>query len=481
MLDVRPVFFVVGVLCVTTGPMLLVCALVDLANRNPDWQVFVLSAVIAVGFGALMSTATWTGSIRLSLRQGFLLTVLSWVVMSFVGALPLWLSSLPISFAGAYFEAMSGFTTTGSTVISGLDDLPPGLLLWRGLMQWIGGLGVIALGIILLPFLRISGMQLFRMESSDVSEKATARLVVLIRQIVLLYLAITGLGVFAMLALGATPLDAAVHAFTAVSTGGFSTHDASAGFFDVPIQAVLLVMMFLGGITFPLMLLVFHGRARAIFEDDQVRLYVRIIAAVVALIVAWRLVATDAEFLPALWGTLFNVVSVITTTGYATENYITWGPFAETAFLLITLVGGCTGSTSGGMKPYRLLIMARALRNQLQTRLHPHRLTRVIYNGRVVEDEVVRSVFAFTWMLLGALWVLTAMVAATGIDFVTAFSAVAQALANVGPGIGPVIGPAGNFATLPEPVLWILSFAMLLGRLEVVAVLVVLSPVFWRG
>lgn len=479
--DTRPVLFVVGVLCISMGPLLLICAAVDLANNNPDWQVFVLSAVISVGLGALMATATWTGSIRLTLRQGFLLTVLSWTVVSFVGAIPLWLSSLPISFAGAYFEAVSGFTTTGSTVIAGLDDLPPGLLLWRGLMQWIGGLGVIALGIVLLPFLRISGMQLFRMESSDVSDKATSRLIVLIRQTVLLYIGITVAGMFALLSLGATPLDAIVHAFTAVSTGGFSTHDASAGYFGVPIQAVLLVMMLLGGVTFPLMILFFHGRFDAVVKDDQVRLYVSIILATTVLIVVWRILATDAEPVTSFWGALFNVVSVITTTGYATENYIAWGSFPETMFLLVTLIGGCTGSTSGGLKPYRLLIMFRSIRNQLLTRLHPHRLTRVLYNGRIVEDEVVRSVFAFAWMLFGTLWLMTAAVSAMGIDFLTAFSAVAQALANVGPGVGPIIGPAGNFATMPESVLWMLSAAMLLGRLEVVAVLVVLSPAFWRG
>ncbi|HUG63105.1 MAG TPA: TrkH family potassium uptake protein [Methylomirabilota bacterium] len=480
MIDIRPVLFVIGLFGITSGPLLMLCALVDLASDNPDWQVFALSAVITVGFGGLLSTATWTGSIRLTLRQGFLLTVLSWAVMSFIGAIPLYLSSLPISFAGAFFEAMSGFTTTGSTVIVGLDGMPPGLLLWRGLMQWVGGLGVIALGIVLLPFLRISGMQLFRLESSDVSEKATARLVVLIRQIGLLYLAITMVGIFSLLALGATPMDAVVHAFTAVSTGGFSTHDASAGFFDRPSQAALLVMMITGALTFPLLLLVFHGRPDVLWRDEQIRFYLLLIASIVSIIVLWRVAMTDADLVDAAWGTLFNVVSVITTTGYASENYLEWGPFPETAFLLFTLIGGCTGSTSGGIKPYRLLVLGRALRGQLQTRIHPHRMTRVLYNGRIVDDEVVRSVFAFLGMLLAALVLFTAAVSACGVDPITAFSGVMQALANVGPGVGPIIGPAGNFATMPEPALWILSAAMLLGRLEVVAVLVVISPAFWR-
>jgi trk system potassium uptake protein TrkH len=479
--ELRPVLFVIGVLCVTTGPLLMFCALVDLASDHPDWQIFVLSAVLSVGFGMLLSTATWSRSFRLTLRQGFLLTVLSWVVMSIIGALPLYFSSLPISLAGAYFEAVSGFTTTGSTVIVGLDGLPPGLLLWRGLMQWVGGLGVIALGIILLPFLRISGMQLFRMESSDVSEKATARIVVLIRQITLLYVTVTAVGMFALLALGLTPLDAATHAMTAISTGGFSTHDMSVAFFQSrSVEAVLCVMMLIGGITFPLLVLVFHGRPGALLRDEQSRAYIVIVVVAALLIAAWRVAATGTEVEDAVWPAFFNVVSVITTTGFASADYIAWGSFPETMFLLITMIGGCTGSTSGGIKIYRILILAKAVRNQVLTRLQPHRVIRITYNDRLVDDDVVRSVSTFVWSFLLALAVLTAAVSAAGVDTLSAVSGVAQALANVGPGVGPVVGPAGNFSTMPESALWVLSAAMLLGRLEVIVVLVVLSPVFWR-
>ena len=481
MTELRPVLFVIGVLCVTFGPLLMLCALVDLASDHEDWQVFVLTAVLVVSFGALMSTATWGGPLKLTLRQGFLLTVLSWVFMSLVGSLPLYFSSAPVSFAGAVFEAVSGFTTTGSTVVFGLDQMPPGLLLWRGIMQWVGGLGVIAMGIILLPFLRISGMQLFRMESSDVSEKATARIVVLIRQIALLYLFLTATGVMLLLALGVTPLDAVVHAFTAVSTGGFSTHDASVGWFDSrAVEAVLFVLMVLGSLTFPLLILVFHGRPQALLRDEQVRFFFKMLGVIILLIVAWRILNTDVRPADAIWSTVFNVVSVVTTTGFASEDYMQWGHFPITIFFLITLLGGCTGSTSGGIKAYRLMILARVIQIQVLTRLQPHRVLRITYNDRIVDDEVVRSVSAFLWMVFLSLAVFTAAVSACGLDFVTSLSAVAQALANVGPGIGPVIGPAGNFATLPDSALWLLSAAMLLGRLEIVVVLVTLSPTFWR-
>ncbi len=471
----------IGVLCITAGPLMLICALVDLAADNPDWQIFVLSAVLTVGFGMLLSTATWSGPFRLSLRQGFLLTVLAWVVMSLIGSVPLYFSSLPISYAGAFFEGVSGFTSTGATVVSGLETLPPGLLLWRGLMQWVGGLGVIALGIVLLPFLRISGMQLFRMESSDVSDKATARVVVLLRQITFLYFALTVAGLFGLLALGLSPLDAAVHAMTGIATGGFANYDSSIGAFDsFAVELVLAVLMFLGALTFPLMVLVFHGRPDAIWRDEQIRFFIMLVLAVTAVMSLWRVLAAGVRLEDALWPTFFNVLSVISTTGFASDNYVAWGPFPEMLFFLITYIGGCTGSTAGGIKPYRLLLLGKMARNQILTRLQPHRIVRITYNERIVDDEIVRSVSAFVWVFVLSLVAFTAAVSACGIDFVTAISAVSQALANVGPGIGPVIGPAGNYATLPEAALWLLSAAMLLGRLEVVVVLVVLSPAFWR-
>jgi trk system potassium uptake protein TrkH len=246
------------------------------------------------------------------------------------------------------------------------------------------------------------------------------------------------------------------------------------------VEAVLMVLMVIGGLTFPLMVLVFHGRPGALLRDEQTRAYLAIIAVVTLLIAGWRVAATGTEVEDALWPALFNVVSVITTTGFASADYIRWGSFPETMFLLITLIGGCTGSTSGGIKIYRILILAKTVRNQVLTRLQPHRVIRITYNERLVDDEVVRSVSTFVWSVFLALALLTAAVSASGVDTLTALSGVAQAIANVGPGVGPIVGPAGNYATMPESALWALSAAMLLGRLEVIIVLVVLSPAFWR-
>ncbi len=481
-IDFRPIFFVVGVLTATFGPLLLLCALVDLAAANPDWQTFVITAMLVMGCGVLLATANWGAPLKLSLRQGFMLTVMSWFVLSLIGALPLYFSQLGLSFTDAFFESVSGITTTGSTVLAGLDSMAPGLLMWRQLLNWVGGLGVIAMGIILLPFLRISGMQLFKMESSDVGNKATARIVDMVRQIALLYLGVTAVLVMLLLLGGVSFFDAVAHAFAAIATGGFSTHDASVGWFESRyVEAVLLVGMLIGGLTFTVMIQVFHGRSRLFFQDEQIRFFFKTIVIIVFLVATWRIIDTEGEVDPlgVIWSTLFNVVSVITTTGFASENYIAWGPFPETMFLLITLFGGCTGSTSGGIKAFRLLLLLRSMRNQIYTRLQPHRVVRVTYDDRVVDDEVLRSIGAFVFMTLMAIGVFTLLVASTGVDALTSFSAVSQAIANVGPGVGEIVGPAGNFASLPDLAKWALSFCMILGRLEIVVVLVVLSPVYW--
>ncbi|SON54482.1 Trk system potassium uptake protein TrkG [Hartmannibacter diazotrophicus] len=480
-IDFRPIFFVVGVLTSTFGPLLLLCALVDLAAQNPDWQTFVIAAMLVMGCGSLLATANWGAPLQLSLRQGFMLTVMSWLFLSLVGSLPFYFSHYGFSFADAFFESVSGITTTGASIIDDIDGLAPGLLMWRALLNWVGGLGVIAMGIVLLPFLRISGMQLFKMESSDVGNKATARIVDMVRQIAILYLSITALSVLLLLLGGVNFFDAVVHSFAAIATGGFSSHTASVGWFQSTyVEMVLAVVMLLGGLTFTNMLQIFHGRPGLFLRDEQTIFFLKMIGIIVLSIALWRIIADPGEEpIRIIWSTIFNVISVITTTGFASEDYTRWGPFPETMFMMITLFGGCTGSTAGGIKAFRLLMMLRMMRGQLLTRIQPRRVVRVTYNERVVEDEILRSIGAFVFMTLMAVGVFTLVVSATGIDFVTSFSAVAQAVANVGPGIGPIVGPSGNYSSLPDLAKWVLSFCMLLGRLEIIVVVVVLSPAYW--
>jgi len=482
MIDFRPVLFVVGVIATTFGPLLLACALADLGASHADWQVFVLSAVLVMGLGGLLATANWSpGPLSLSLRQGFLLTVLSWVVLSFVGAVPFAFSTLGVSFVDAMFESVSGLTTTGSTVLTGLDAMPPGILLWRALLHWVGGVGIIATSILLLPFLRVSGMQLFRMESSDTGEKATARMGVMLRQILLLYVAATALSTLLLMFTGIAPFDAVTHAMAAISTGGLSTHDSSVGFFkNKGAEVVLVVTMFVGALTFPVLLQALRGRPQLLWRDAQIRFFVRMLLVLILVVATWRMIASDTPPLAALWSTTFNIVSVVTTTGFVSDDYTSWGPLPEMVFFFALMAGGCTGSTSGGVKAFRLYILLKAVRAQVLTRLQPHRIVRLTYDDRVVEDEVLRSVSAFVFVFLITIALAAAGLAATGLDFVSSLSGAAQAVANTGPGLGFVIGPAGNYAAVPDAAKWVLSAAMILGRLEIVVVLVVLTPAFWR-
>jgi trk system potassium uptake protein TrkH len=481
LIDLRPVLFILGVIIATFGPLLLLCALADLATGHPDWQVFVVSAIVVVLLGGLLAIANWGSELKLSLRHGFLLTVFAWISLSLLGAVPLYFSSVEMSLADAVFESVSGITTTGSTVLVGLDDMPAGVLLWRSLLHWFGGLGVIAMGILLLPFLRISGMQLFRMENSDVGEKATARMVVMVRQIFLVYCLMT---VFAILMLSfgdISVFDALNHALSAISTGGFSTHDASVGAFDSAYMEVVLVFfMLFGALTFTLTIQALRGRPAALFRDPQVRFYLELIALVIIVIATWRILNGEGDPLPVIGSTAFNVVSVMTTTGFASENYLLWGPFPEMMFFVVTLLGGCTGSTTGGIKAFRVLVLLKLARLQILTRLQPNRILRLTYDDRVIEDDIVRAVVTFVTLTFLFVVVFALALSACGLDFVTAFSGAAQGLANVGPGIGAQIGPAGNFRAVPEAAKWILSVAMVLGRLEILVVLVVLTPAFWR-
>lgn len=483
MVDIRPVLFVIGVMVVSLVPLMWICAIVDYASGNPDWEAFALCSLVVLLTGTLMAIATRQREIVFDRRQAFLLTVGMWIAMSLAGALPFYLSQMKLSVAQSVFETVSGITTTGSTVIVGLDTAPPGILLWRGLLQWIGGLGFIATGIILFPFLRIAGMQLFKMESSDVGDKATARMIDTVRQILMLYLLMTVLGTIAIVLVGnnVSFFNAVIHAMTAISTGGFSTSDSSVIQFESrPVEAVLIVLMIVGGATFPLMVMAFSGRPGPLWRDPQTRLYLGLIFIAALSITVWRYLHGAGDPLVLFWSALFNVVSIITTTGFMSEDYNNWGPFPVIVFFFITFLGGCTGSTSGGLKAYRLYVLALVVQAQLTTRLYPRRVKALRYGERVIDDEIVRSVAVFMALFMMTYIVVAMGCAATGLDLVTSLSGAAQAVANVGPGLGSIIGPAGNFSTINDGALWFLSAGMLLGRLEIVVVLVIFLPSFWR-
>lgn len=479
MISFRPVLNVLGFLYVGLATAMLIPAIVDVAQKNADWQAFVFSALLTGLFGMLLSLAVG-GSLRegLDTRQTFILTTLSWATLPAFGALPfLWLG---IGYADAVFEAVSGFTTTGSTVLTGLDGLPPGLLVWRSMLQWMGGVGIIVMAIVLLPFLRIGGMQLFQSESSDRSEKIVSRSVELIRLIGLAYLFLTVLCIAAYLATGMELFDAFNHALTTIATGGYSTHDESFGYFKNPASGwVAVVFMIIGALPFVLLIQALRGHPLQLWRDPQVRALLGFLALVSLTLTVYLGINMRFPFEEALLRATFNVVSIVTGTGYALGDFSQWGaPVVGIAFLLM-FVGGCTGSTTGGIKIFRFLVFFGTVRAHLRRMVRPHRIMSEEYAGTRLTPELSFSVLAFLVVYMGSVGIITVALSFFDLDLVTAISAAATSVGNVGPGLGPVIGPAGHFAPLPDGAKWLLSFAMLVGRLELFTVLVLLDPDFW--
>lgn len=482
--DLRPILALLGWMLIALAAAMILPLAVDLAVGNPDWRAFAGSALFTLLAGAALLARTRRALTRaLTLRQAFILTPICWTAVAAFGALPLYASDyaqLRDSFSNAFFESMSGLTTTGSTVIVGLDAAPPGILLWRALLQWLGGVGIIGTAIAILPALGVGGMQLFRTESSDRSEKVRPRVREIAITVGIVYLALTASCAVAFFLAGMSVFEAVCHAFATVSTGGYSTTDSSLGGFSPAAQWVAILFMVLGALPFVLFVRLLAGEY-AVFFDSQVRSFVGLLAVVIGGMTFW--VVATGVYAPgeALRQVAFNVVSVVTTTGFATTDYLLWGNFATGAFFALTFIGGCTGSTSGGMKIFRFEVMARMLGGYFRRLLYPRGVFAATYGGRPLGDDVIGSVVVFFCVYFICYSLITLALMAFGLDFVTSISASVTALSNVGPGLGPIIGPAGNFATLPDGSKWILSFAMLLGRLEMFSVLILFTPWFWRN
>ena len=481
----RPVLYLIGGMLVALSAAMLLPALADAIVHNPDWKAFAISSAVtfACGFALLRATRSHaTGG--LTLRQAFILTPLAWTTTVLFGALPLYISDyaqLKDHFTNAFFEAMSGLTTTGATIIVGLEAAPPGVLLWRALLQWIGGIGIIATAIAILPTLGVGGMQLFRTESSDRSEKVMPRVREVATAIGLVYLALTAACAMAFAIAGMSRFDALAHAMTTVSTAGFSTSDRSLGYWDnAAIHWIATVFMVSGAIPFVLYVRLLRGD-RAILRSSQVRTFLGFLAVVVVVVALWLVATGWYGVADAFRHAAFNVVSVVTTTGFATTNYSQWGNAAVGVFFGLMFIGGCTGSTTGGIKIFRFEVMGIMLRSQFLRLLFPRGVFSRSYSGRLLPDDVIGSVVVFFSLYFICYGALTIALMALDLDFLTSASAAVSALSNVGPGLGEVIGPAGTFAPLPNTAKWLLSFAMLLGRLELFTVLILFFPRFWRG
>lgn len=483
MLRLRPVLFVNGLLLVAIAALMALVGLFDHAQAGAEVRAFMAAAVLTVFLGLLLIVTSFDKRpMVLSLKQAFLLTATSWIGLSLVCALPFLWATAEMSLADAVFESVSGFTTTGSTVMTGLDAQSPGLLMWRAILQGIGGIGIIVFAIIMLPFLRIGGMQLFHTESSDRSGKVVSKPGQQMTLIVVIYVGLTVSCALFYRLFGMTSFDAICHAMTTVSTGGFANYDASFGHFpSAAIMWTSVLFMVSGALPFVVYVRMIRGERGALMADPQVRGFL-ILLFVLIFAVAISLYRQDEylSFVSAVRDAAFNVTSVVTTTGFASTDYTQWGSFAVVVFFVATFLGGCAGSTSGAVKIYRWQMLVLFGIKYMRGLTSPHRVIPGRYAGRPVTDDVATSVLAFIAAYIGSVAVLAVVLGGIGLDFETALTAAATAIGNVGPGLGPIIGPAGNFSSLPDSAKWVLAFGMLLGRLELFTLLILLDPQFWR-
>ncbi|MEZ5813739.1 MAG: TrkH family potassium uptake protein [Alphaproteobacteria bacterium] len=479
-MDFRPVLYILGILLSILSLSMILPMLADIYWGNEDWKVFFLCIVITSFFGGSLILSNINLEFSLSIRQAFMMIFMSWVGLSTFAALPFTLCTMNMSFTDAFFEAVSGITTTGSTVMVGLDTAPPGILLWRSILQWLGGIGIVIMAMSVLPFLGVGGMQIFTTELSE-NEKALPRIAQLASSIGMVYVFLTILCLLAYLAAGMGKFDALAHALTTLSTGGFSTYDASIGHFKSNlIEIIATVFMVLAGMPFILYVKAVRGNFRPLFRDTQVRWFLTILCSAILFTTVYLTTTLNMSIEEAFIGSTFNIASLMTGTGYASESYDQWGGFVVAMLFFLMAMGACAGSTSCGIKIFRFQIFLAITKVQIKKLLHPNGTFLAHYNGKPIPEDVPLSVISFLFLYAICFIALALALSAIGLDFITALSGAMTAISNVGPGLGDVIGPSGNFSTLPGSAKWVLSAGMLLGRLEILAAFVLLHPSFWK-
>lgn len=481
MIDVRPVGYVIGWLVAALGATMVLPLTADMIEGRGEQSTFALAALITIltGGALVLACGTARGS-GLTLQQTFLLTTGTWLVLPIFGALPFWIGAPGLGVTDAFFEAMSSFTTTGATVMTGLQEMPAGTLLWRGLMQWFGGIGIIVVAVAFLPTLRVGGMQIFRSEAFDTQGKILPRAREIASSISAIYLGLTVACLIAYSMAGMGFLDAMTHAMTTLATGGLANHDNSFGAYKGAPEYIASVFMLLASLPFVVFVQFLRGAPAAIWRDPQVRGFAVLALAAVASLTLWQMAHLNRDLEPAFREALFNAVSIVTGTGYSSTDYQLWGGFAVAVIFLIGLVGGCAGSTCCSVKIFRYQLLFSAVIVQVRRIQSPRGLFKLRYAGKAVEEDVINSVMAFFVLFYLTLAVVAVALSLMGLDPITAISGAAAALANIGPGLGDEIGPAGNYAGLSDAAKWLLAGAMLVGRLELMSVFILFTAAFWR-
>lgn len=481
MVDFRPVAYVIGRILIVLAILMLAPAIIDWRAGLENGYDFLASAALTGVVGAALTLSNGNSLGRaLDTRQAYVLTAGIWVLVPLFGALPFWIGAPGLSLNNAYFEAVSGITTTGATVIFGLDDLPAGMNLWRGMLNWLGGLGIAFIAMIFLPLMRVGGMQFFRTEGFDTFGKALPRATDIARQLLIVYVALTVACIATYSAIGMTTLDAVVHGFATIATGGFSPSDSS--FSKYPGMGEYMGALFMVLAVFPYIRFVqlMNGSAAPLVMDAQIRSYLVWLALAVLSVTAWRVLTAGTEVEPTFREALFNLTSIMTGTGFFSGSFGGWGGFAMLVALVVGFIGGCSGSSSGALTVFRVQIALKFLAREVRRIDNPNRIDPVKYDGRTVGEDVLNAVMMFVFSYILIVGLLSTAMTLTGVDSVSALFAVWQAMGNIGYGFGPLMARTGTFVDFPPAAIAIMTFAMILGRLGLVALLLLLLPAFWR-
>jgi trk system potassium uptake protein TrkH len=479
MSNYKTVFFTLGILQIILGVFMFIPIIFQFIYSEIDSSFFGASLVTII-FGILFFLSNLDHDKKLTLQQAFLLTALSWLSIAIFGSLPFIFSDLNFSFVNAFFESMSGITTTGSTIISNLDEMPKSILLWRAILQWLGGIGIIIMAITLMPIMNVGGMQLFKISNNDSSEKILPKSKEIALRLIYIYTFLTLLCGLTYKAFGMSFFDSLTHSMTTIATGGFSNYNESIGFFNsVSIEISAMIFIILGSLPFIAYIKFISGDKKIIFNDVQIKTFFKIIIASIIILSIYLFVSGAADL--NLRSIFFNVISILTGTGYVNAEFDTWGSFTLILFLGLMFIGGCAGSTTCGIKIFRIQILYLFVANQLKKIIYPKGVFILKYDQNPIDNKFISSIISFIYMYLVIFFILTALLSLTGLDFVTSISGAATSISNVGPGLGSVIGPNGDFSTLPDVSKWILTLGMILGRLELFAILVLFLPSFWRN
>ena len=479
MSNYKTVFFTLGILQIILGIFMLIPIIVQFFYEDIDSSFFGAS-IVTIIFGTLFFLSNLDHDKKLNLQQAFLLTALSWLSIAIFGSLPFIFSSINFSITNAFFESMSGITTTGSTVISNLEEIPKGILLWRAILQWLGGIGIIVMAITLMPIMNVGGMQLFKVTSNDSSEKIMPKSKEIAIRLILIYLFLTFLCAASYKILGMNMFDSITHSMTTIATGGFSNYNESIGFFDsVSIEIFAMIFIILGSLPFIVYIKFLNGNKKIFFSDIQIKTFIKIIFISVLILTIFLAFDNSIDF--NFRSIFFNVVSILTGTGYVNAQFDSWGGFPIILFIILMFIGGCAGSTTCGIKIFRIQILYSFFINQIKKIIYPKGIFILKYDQNRVDNKFIASIISFIYMYLVIFFIITMLLSLTGLDFITSISGAATSISNVGPGLGSTIGPNGNFSSLPDISKWILTLGMILGRLELFAILVLFLPSFWRN